>query len=152
MVLMIPIEELKLSIVLCGIVMLQSVLMIPIEELKPAMPYRSWSTEARFDDTYWGIETTPLSIRKFSILMFWWYLLRNWNPGAPSLPLLPLRFWWYLLRNWNLVPGPSDPRCGLVLMIPIEELKHRWAMYIYIDIFRFDDTYWGIETILPDTA
>ena len=113
-----------------------------------------------------------LSSTKAGRLYFWWYLLRNWNwqrhDGLVQQPC----FWWYLLRNWNrisqydtiknnaqllMIPieelklrsmdgmDATDP----LLMIPIEELKLRQSFsLVWRDFLAFDDTYWGIETML----
>ena len=145
--LMIPIEELKQGqrLVLSWYRIL---LMIPIEELKQNWTHSFCDVVYPFDDTYWGIET--------------W--LHRWFGSVCN------RFWWYLLRNWNYGVSASTGKVDLLLMIPIEELKLRLASYHcstlgfwwYLlrnwnkntpsrltSVCPFDDTYWGIETALP---
>ena len=100
-----------------------------------------------FDDTYWGIETecgitsaaswsnfwwyllrnwnSPWQRRTEAQARFWWYLLRNWNSLLASYQARFCAFWWYLLRNWNSAIKPKKVPIKLLLMIPIEELKHR---------------------------
>ena len=103
----------------------QKLLMIPIEELKPAVFAIYNASCTSFDDTYWGIETRFLRVSAFWIINFWWYLLRNWNPHPwPPTKMILQSFWWYLLRNWNSEMRASPVHPEMLLMIPIEELKH----------------------------
>ena len=123
-------------------------LMIPIEELKPQNENDRTTWPQTFDDTYWGIETWWSRLRKNRRSPFWWYLLRNWNyygcwlcqelfpfwwyllRNWNSLDVDPqcykfADFWWYLLRNWNRIAGMQKITMTFLLMIPIEELKHK---------------------------
>ena len=123
-VLMIPIEELKLiSSNDCKLFF--SVLMIPIEELK----LQSLIIGYKFVFAFWWylLRNWNRNFRCDSsrlVCLFWWYLLRNWNLKKSASMYDPsVRFWWYLLRNWNLWSLHFQHSGEFVLMIPIEELK-----------------------------
>ena len=99
-----------------------------------------------FDDTYWGIETSSANLSTCSTVIFWWYLLRNWNCQMACFPPCSASFWWYLLRNWN----PHQQGLWYWKSRFWWYLLRNWNWLSGANCFRghhpFDDTYWGIET------
>ena len=106
-----------------------SLLMIPIEELKLRTVHHVCAAGWTFDDTYWGIETVYVVDFVETQKRFWWYLLRNWNCLWFPVFSLAVFFWWYLLRNWNRDFPHNLSARSLLLMIPIEELKHGFEKF-----------------------
>ena len=120
--LMIPIEELKLTILPSPSSCRSLLLMIPIEELKLAphiricavrLPFDDtyWGIETRsavfpccllppFDDTYWGIETKSCQTAFLSIILLM-IPIEELKRAKPAPTSSTAAFWWYLLRNWN---------------------------------------------------
>ena len=150
-----------------------NVLIVPIEELKPLGREKIVYRDRSFDRTYWGIETGQKWHHSDKLSpAFWSYLLRNWNLAWSSRSMVSPscfdRTYWGIetfvynrklnqarlqvlivpIEELKLGNGKCLPflKRAQVLIVPIEELKPIFRHCPFLPSFRFDRTYWGIET------